>query len=430
MRTRLSMARILGLGSCLLVACSWTAGAMAQVEAAPTPAEAVPGAAPARSEVAGFLYGKITTRRDTVYMGRLRWDQEASWGDYLNAVKEDLPAVDDAPSKRRGNREPLKIFGVTIGVRWGDDSDGRQLVVRYGDLVKIEPRRGKDALLTMKNGQVHDVSSAGPDIGGDVTVWDESLGSVKIDWDDIETIEFLHTPKGLQVDERRLFGAVESEEGTFRGFIQWDQDECLWSDKLDGETRDGDMSIEMGRIRSIAKRGRSASTVTLKDGRELVLDDSNDVDDDNRGIFVDDPRYGRVLVKWDAFDRVEFQDPRDSGPSYDDFEDSGFLEGTVMTEDGKRHRGRIAFDLDESEGWELLNGQQGDVEYNIPFFMVASVEPSGRDASRVTLRNGESLLLEDGVDVGEGNAGILIYPAGGGPIYVEWEDLKRIDFAG
>jgi hypothetical protein len=301
-------------------------------------------------------------------------------------------------------------------------------VARYGDIRTIEPRRGKDGLLTMKSGSIFDVSSAGADIGGDITVWDASLGSLKLDWDEIETIEFLPAPDNLQVEEKRLYGTVESDEGTFSGFIQWDQDECLWSDKLDGETGDGDLSIEMGRLRSIARRGRNASTVVLKDGRELVLDNSNDVDDDNRGIFVDDSRYGRVLVKWGAFDRVEFSDPPGSGPSYEDFAPHGALTGTVMTEGGKKHTGRIAYDLDESEGWELLNGERGDVEYSIPFFMLASIKPNGRDACRVNLRNGESLLLESAVDVGEDNAGVLVYSQGGRSKYIEWEDVERIDF--
>ena len=42
----------------------------------------------------------------------------------------------------------------------------------------------------------------------------------------------------------------------------------------------------------------------LKDGRRLLLDGSNDVNSSNRGIYVEDERFGRVRVKWDAFDSV------------------------------------------------------------------------------------------------------------------------------
>ena len=46
----------------------------------------------------------------------------------------------------------------------------------------------------------------------------------------------------------------------------------------------------------------------LDDGRKLRLRGSNDVDDDNRGILVEDPRYGRVEISWDDFERLEFGD--------------------------------------------------------------------------------------------------------------------------
>ena len=135
----------------------------------------------------------------------------------------------------------------------------------------------------------------------------------------IEEIEFLPTPADLEIAERRLFGTVETRVGDFTGFIQWDKDECLSTDKLDGESEDGEMSIEMGKIRSIERHTRNSSKVVLASGRELILDDTNDVDSGNRGIFVADLRYGRVLVDWDAFERIELKQPDSSGPRYGGF---------------------------------------------------------------------------------------------------------------
>ena len=37
-----------------------------------------------------------------------------------------------------------------------------------------------------------------------------------------------------------------------------------------------------------------------------------------RGKYVDDRRYGRVLISWDAFERVDFCSSS-SGPAYGDF---------------------------------------------------------------------------------------------------------------
>ena len=89
---------------------------------------------------------------------------------------------------------------------------------------------------------------------------------------------------------------VETEIGDFEGYVMWDKEECLSTDLLDGESEDGDLSIEMGRIASIEPRGRSSSIVILDDGRKLRLRGSNDVDDDNRGIMIEDERYGKITV--------------------------------------------------------------------------------------------------------------------------------------
>lgn len=46
---------------------------------------------------------------------------------------------------------------------------------------------------------------------------------------------------------------------------------------------------------------------------------ANDVDEDNRGVMVEDPRYGRVTIPWKEFDKVTFSDPAGSGPGYRDY---------------------------------------------------------------------------------------------------------------
>jgi hypothetical protein len=93
--------------------------------------------------------------------------------------------------------------------------------------------------------------------------------------------------------------------------------------------------------------------VTLLDGREIVLSGTAKVGG-NRGVYVDDPRYGRVLVSWDAFERVDFS-PGGSGPAYGDFPPGRPLTGSVTTRAGRRLAGRLVYDLDESETTETLD---------------------------------------------------------------------------
>jgi hypothetical protein len=172
--------------------------------------------------------------------------------------------------------------------------------------------------------------------------------------------------------------------------------------------------------------------VTLLDGREIDLSATPDTDDDNRGIYVDDPRYGRVQISWDAFERADFNDfsQGGSGPAYGDFPPGSPLTGTVTTRAGRRLAGRLVYDLDESETTETLDAPSQGVNYNIPFGLIASIVPPGREErGRVTLQTGEELQLESTGDLGDGNAGLLVFVAGRQrPEYVPWPEVGQVHF--
>jgi hypothetical protein len=388
-------------------------------------------AAPAR-DARGFLYGRITTHSGSVYEGRLRWDkEEAFWGDFFNADKSDLPYLKYLPREERRRPKSVKVFGIPIGIHWGgEDNGGRQFAARFGDLRRIEAGRGDDATVIFKSGARYEVSGGSNDLDDDteITVWDRGASEIRVRWKEIRTVDFLPAPAGLAVPVFRLRGTVHTEGGTFRGYIQWDKEECLSSDELDGETRDGKVSLKMGDIRSIERRSRRSSEVVLRDGRTLVLDGTNDVDSSNRGIYVSDSRLGRVLVSWDVFRRVDFDPPGDSGPAYTDFHPGRPLFGKVTTGQGA-YRGRLVYDVDETETLETLDGQRRDVEYSIPFVRIAFLLPEKTNSSRVVLRNGQELKLEDSADVGRDNAGVLVFERGQkSPRYISWKDVRRIDF--
>ncbi len=385
----------------------------------------------ASADVQGFLYGRVVMSSGSTYEGRLRWaDEEAFWDDHFNSMKEELPYMEDAEDQgRERSRGRIRILGYRID--WGNSQwkGSRQFVARFGDIKEIRVTGDEDADIVMKNGQVHPISGYSNDVGGTIHVWDESLGNIELKWDRIDTITFMPTPSSLKVDAHRLRAKVMTDAGDFHGFVQWDIEECLSTDLLDGESEDGNMAIEMGRIRAIERRGRRSSLVELFDGRELKLRGTNDVNSEIRGIFVEDERYGRVKIPWDEFDRAEFEADAPSGRGYDEFGPGSLLAGRVTDIDGNTHAGRIVFDLDEAEGWEILHGSHHDVEYYIPFENIASIEPRDRDESMILLRNGEELRLEDSQDVSDRNDGILIFDSDDDrPVFLEWEEVERIEF--
>ena len=307
----------------------------------------------------------------------------------------------------------------------------RQFLARFGDIARLEAQFGH-VLVTLKSGSVFklDRFSAG-DIDDGVRVWDMKRGVVNVDARLIRTIEFLPTTPLVAAPER-LHGTVRTRQGDFTGFIQWNQHDCVGADELDGRTVDGEVKLRYDTIRSIARQSRDSALVTLIDGREMAVSGTSDAGRGHRGVYVDDVRYGRVLISWDAFERVEFS-PRGSGPAYGDFGPGRPLEGTVTRRDGRRLAGRLVYDFDESETTETLDAQSQGLEYYLPFDLIASIAPREHDArgaprARVTLRDGAELQFERTGDLGDRNAGMLIFVDGGRrPEYVPWADVEQID---
>ncbi len=403
--------------------------------ATPTSPAITPSTAVAEAHQS-FLYGRITTVDGVTYEGRLRWggDQEAFWGNYFNGAKNENPWVAHVPPERLPKeRRPIEIFGVEIGHREHPIDLGRLFMARFGDIARIEAQGSRDVRVTLKSGTVFHLDRfSASDFDDGVRVWDGRRGVVDLDSQRIQAIELLPPPR-LGAAPDRLHGTVRTRQGAFTGFVQWDREECVGPDELNGHTTDGELSLRFDTIRSIARRSGDSSLVSLLDGREIVLSGTREVGHGNRGIYVDDPRYGRVLVSWDAFERVEFS-PGGSGPAYGDFPPGGPLTGSITTRAGRRLAGRLVYDLDESEVTETLDARSQGVDYTIPFGLIASIVLPGREErgdqrARVTLNNGEELQLERTGDLGEGNAGMLIFVDGHQrPEYVPWTDVQQVDF--
>ncbi len=405
--------------------------------AEPTPAAITPSTTPsaAREIHPDFLYGRVTTFGGATYEGRLRWggNQEAFWGDTFNGRKDANPWVAHVPPERMPReRRPFSIFGIEIGGRKSGADFVRPFMARFGDLARIEARGG-DVRVTLKSRAVFDLDRLeASDFDDGVRVWDVRRGEVNLDSSMVRAVELLPAGPSGAVPSR-LHGTVRTQHGEFTGFVQWDREECVGTDELDGRTDAGEQRLRFDTIRSIARRSSHSSLVTLLDGREIALSGTTEAGDGNRGIYVDDPRYGRVLVSWNAFDRVDFT-PGGSGPGYGDFPPGRPLAGSVTTRDGRRLAGRLVYDLDESEVTETLDAPAQGVDYTIPFGLIASVVPAGAEEggiprAQVTLHGSAALKLERKGDLGEKNAGMLVFVDGQKrPEYVIWAEVARVDF--
>ncbi|MEM9329071.1 MAG: hypothetical protein AAGA85_25635 [Bacteroidota bacterium] len=384
----------------------------------------------------GFIYGKITMEDGDVYQGALRWGkEEVYWTDMFNASKTENSNldylsrrdIDELRYQKRGWDDRVTTW---VSSNWSgrDRNFIHQFSCMFGEIKTIRPSRWDEVMVTLQDGTEIEVDGDGyNDIGNKIKVLDDEIGRIELSWNRIEEIEFRDTPKKLEEKfGDPLFGTVKTSIGEFTGFVQWDHDERVTTDKLDGDTYDGDVSIAFGKIKSIENRG-SRSLVTLMSGRELELRGSNDVNSGNRGIIVTVAGLGRIDIPWRDFDSVEFvENPTNSGPAYSSFGKNRKLAGTVNTTNGDL-KGEIIFDLDEAYDFEVLNGRDDDIEYVIPFGNIQEIKPRGYRSSEVTLRDGSSLRLERSQDVSEDNTGLLVFD-GNEPTYVVWEEIERIQF--
>lgn len=388
----------------------------------------------------GFIYGKVTTIDDDIYTGAIRWgNEEVYWTDLFNAAKEKNTNLDylteDQVDELEDRKASWSSKSTWMWASWsGSESGGsndflHQFVCQFGELKRVIPTRRQGAEVEMQNGDTYELSGEGyNDISTPVQVADNELGKIQLDWSRIASIEFMKTPSRLETAfGKPLYGTVTSGTGMFTGYVQWDHDERVDTDVLDGNTEDGDLSIAFENIASIERYGSSRSIVILKSGRELTLRGSNDVNDENRGIIVTVEGLGRVDIPWDEFEKVTFTEAKNSGPDYGRFSRQEKLSGTVSTKAGESFKGDLVFDLDERYNFEIIQGLDDQVEYLIPFKNIAAITPKNYDYSSITLKNGEEYLLGKSQDVSDRNQGVLVMQ-GGNTNYIEYTEISRIDF--
>ena len=381
-----------------------------------------------------FIYGKITTLDNDVYEGQIRWGkEEAFWFDFFNSTKpkndnlkwlsrEEVKEL-NAHNYEVNNNGWNKVFKNT----WSSGSDHTHVFAcQFGDIKKITVKRKQKVRVEFKNGEHYDLDGGSNDIGETIQINDKDLGNIKLKWDRVHQIEFMSTPSSLVSRYGEpLYGKVKTHSGLFEGYLQWDHDERLSLDELNGNNEDGEMDIEFGKIKSIRKNFRG-SDVTLMSGRSLHLKGSNDVNGENRGIIVNTPNYGRIDIPWDEFIEVNFgAAPSNISLKYEDYQGGANLRATVETIDGDKISGFIIYDLDETFQLEILNGKTDNIEYFIPFSALKSITPQNRKESLIKLTNGEEVVLSDKVDVNESNDGLLI-KKGKESQYISWAKIEKI----
>ena len=163
-----------------------------------------------------------------------------------------------------------------------------------------------------------------------------------------------------------------------------------------------------------------------KSGRELYMRGTNDVNSGNRGIIVNTD-FGRVDIPWREFKKVDFSETAGPALGYNDFENPKKVTGTVLTTKGESISGTLIYDLDEEYDFEMIQGDDDDIEYFIPLKYISKIIPKNYDNSTIVLKSGKEITLGGSRDVSEDNDGIVVLKGSGNDSqYIFWEDIKEI----
>ena len=225
------------------------------------------------------LYGTLTTRRGDEYTGYVCWD------------------IDE-----------LFTRDILDG-----DLKGRRRKIKFGKIQSIERYSSSGATVTLNNGDellLRGTNDVDDDNSG-IIISDLGFGQVIVDWDEFDRLDFHEEPEPVRYDHfdggHEMRGTVFTEDGEkYTGTIRWDDDEEYSWELLDGNYRDVEFDIEFGLIKEIAKKSYRSSVITVWDGRTFRLRGSNDVDEDNKGIFITTSDGDEIEVDWEDFERVEF----------------------------------------------------------------------------------------------------------------------------
>ncbi len=386
-----------------------------------------------------YLYGSITTVDGDVYRGAIRWDDEEVFlSDMFNAEKEENPYLKYLPEsenrityEQNGKGKSWDRFEFTINDerRNASSTYNRKFECRFGDIKSITVTGSESVSLELKEEKYINLRGGSNDVGAKVWIIDQELGLLKIDWERINIVNF-ETPivNNLETFGEPIYGKLTTTKGEFTGFIQWDHDERLDGDKLDGRSKDGDLAIPFSKIKIIEKTEKG-SLISLNSGRKFELTGENDVNKYNRGIIVSIPNVGRIDLPWSHFLSLEIL-PRlkKNNDCLSEYRVSERLFGTLVTKGGKLYKGVIVYDLDEAMDSEILNGLNDELEFFVPFRNIGSIKPMAYNYCLVELKNGMKLYLGDQTDVSNKNAGVIVFIEEDEYQNFKWEDIDRIDF--
>lgn len=361
------------------------------------------------------IYGYISTVENNVLSGYITWgNNQLYWTDLFQAQKPVNPYAhyfspeDGVTFFNEGSIStvpPQHLFACRFG-------NIKSIILSGFNQITLQTQKGYEFFL--EKGHFNDINIP-------LIVQISEQETVKIPWEKIAKIEFTSSPDSfcppLSVP---ITGILQTKQGIYKGLISWNNKKTI-TDVFKAKTKQGEIHIPFAQIKKIAKIPDHYQLI-LKNGKEFDLQTI----DNFKKITVNMPNTGRVTISAAQLEALTIEEIQ--LPSYSDFSEQTLLSGEILTRKGEKVKGQMVYDLDEGMNFELLDGENDNIEYKIPFKYLKSIEPKNYKYSYITLTNGAALSLGDSADVNSENSGILIIPEKSIPVYIPWKEISRITF--
>ena len=384
------------------------------------------------------IYGSVTDSNGAVVTGTIRWgDQEQFLSDIFNGKKiavvgiEHLTAdeKDQLLDQQPGPQAQIGDIQITFKSFFGKEIEAPYFNVFFGSIKKMDITN-EVIVATLHDGTKITSNDSSNDLTDEIYVKTPEGETKEFDLEDLQLIEFSKAPADAKVFADGIYGTVTSSIGTFKGRVMWDKDERTTDEELDGSDESEDHEIKFADIVSIEKtESGKASKVVLRDNQSLLLKGTNDVNNGNRGIWVDHPDLGRVEIDWSQFEKLVIEDVDTVWQDFDDYQQqSKKLSGTVVLNDGTSIQADdLVYDLNQQSKAELLFADIGGNNRQVPLAKFKalkrvneqSIELESHDMKKLTAYNNRSVTRD--------NNGILT-KTGNKYRWIQWKDVQTIVF--
>lgn len=368
----------------------------------------------AQSAISAYrIFGKITTVDNQEFKGYIQWGNNNYWIDFFEGQK---------------TRNPYSSYfkpGSGVVFRYNNRTytqpQTHNFCCRFGNLEQIHPTGDREARIQLKNRQEIILRKGNTnDIGTGILITTENE-KIQVKWEHISEITFMQADIKDNFPLNPVYGSVKSSQGIYKGLITWNYNQKRSPEKNDN------INIFLNKMAKIIRPQKSFQLLAQERQSSTPFYTNSNILEPLGSILVNMPNTGRAIVPPAQFNELTVIPASELKLlTYDDFSQAGLLKGEVITQNNQTISGTLAYDLDESWNFEVLDGKNNNITYCIPLQYIQSIEPKNYKYSFITLKNGSKLSLGESCDVNQENNGVLVLRENQTPVYIIWSEVKTI----